>query len=342
MFIRFPGPITYQDGLFGASTPDDRYVITTPNADYIPTINQGSLTIQLYGDGRFGMEDPILWPQLYHSRFPHFPFIRRRPRNPTSRYEILWSDLAENEFVPSHGTTVSRMGFVATLRRSQMKLFVDDMNKQVLEYSIAHDRHNERLHFACAAMNRAHARFTYSASFQDLQQQLVTLQRFYLECEAFILWSSRRVPDARQKPLIPSHYIGAYTTQPSVVQTLFETGIPVWLFRRQEEIHGKIVIIHILVHSEDPKDIDVTNPHQAVFEGYPGEATLAATCQGGFAYYDVERVPFTRDYIPKPDSALKPPPMEAPQVPDYAAPAPSASSSSKRGLDGNVHFSHLD
>lgn len=341
-FTCIPGPITFMDGLVGAATPDLRYIITTPNVDFVPTFNQGVVTIQYHHDHRFGLEDPVLHPQIYSAQFPHFPFIRQRPDDPEHRHQLLWTNLEDKDVVNVHGICVSHLAFINSDLRLQMSLFVDDMNRQVGNYLEDSSPGKTRLHFACAAMNAAFARLGYAATLPDLQRQFVSVQRYYLECEAWLAWKAKEQETVLQPiPQSALQYIGAYTTQPAIAQLLMEARVPVWLFRRNEEIHSEVVI-HEIVEPKPPVHIDTTRPHQPLWKGYPGRESLAATCLGGYTYFNVERVPFTRELIPR-SEAHPPLSSEAPgaaRVPDYAAApfpiqsTPSSPGPRKRSLPG--------
>ncbi|THG97080.1 hypothetical protein EW026_g4855, partial [Hermanssonia centrifuga] len=63
--IRSSDPLQYRDGFAGCATPDDKYLVTSPNVDWIPRPVYGMVSVSLRHDARFGIHDPILWPQVF-------------------------------------------------------------------------------------------------------------------------------------------------------------------------------------------------------------------------------------------------------------------------------------
>ena len=55
--------------MVGYYGPSDKYVVTSPNMDYIPEIVYGNIEVFRRGDGHFGLHDPIRWPQMFAGPF---------------------------------------------------------------------------------------------------------------------------------------------------------------------------------------------------------------------------------------------------------------------------------
>ena len=68
--------------------PPAWWVITTPNAGYIPTAPIGIRHIQAKADGRFGLDDRTLHPQMYVQSFEYICCI---PRRDESRHMLWWT-----------------------------------------------------------------------------------------------------------------------------------------------------------------------------------------------------------------------------------------------------------
>ena len=49
--------------------------VSTPNADWCPVFKSFKSPVLVRQDGTFGWDDPVCWPQNYHSGAPHIPCI---------------------------------------------------------------------------------------------------------------------------------------------------------------------------------------------------------------------------------------------------------------------------
>ena len=64
------------------------WVITTPNAGHVPTAPIGIRQLQARADGRFGLDDRTLHPQMYVLGFEYICCI---PRKDESRHMLWWT-----------------------------------------------------------------------------------------------------------------------------------------------------------------------------------------------------------------------------------------------------------
>ena len=70
----------------GTYTRDSKYVVTTPNVDFVPEPFVGQVRVIMRRDYRFGENDPFQWPQIFTGEFDFLCVLRR----PTSRYGVMW------------------------------------------------------------------------------------------------------------------------------------------------------------------------------------------------------------------------------------------------------------
>ena len=79
--------------------PSHWWVITTPNAGHVPTAPIGIQQLQARADGRFGLDDRTLHPQMYVLGFEYICCI---PRKDESRRMLWWTPtLADCPVVPN-------------------------------------------------------------------------------------------------------------------------------------------------------------------------------------------------------------------------------------------------
>ena len=63
------------DGLVAAMDPSDKFLITSPNANFIPEIVQGMVSVVLHSDGKYGAVDPVQWPQLFTKHYGYLSAV---------------------------------------------------------------------------------------------------------------------------------------------------------------------------------------------------------------------------------------------------------------------------
>lgn len=207
----------------------------------------------------------------------------------------MWSDLSNTDFTVAPGCILAAFGVVSPSFRNRLKPFVDQLTARVDAYSRRHEGRRTRIHFISSALVNAFARLSYPATMTDLTKQVVLVQRFWLEGLAWLTWVEDKHQDFNPAPSDKSipfqpQFMGAYTTDPAVVQRLLHAGVPVWLLRAPELITTD-TIIRKVVEPTRPTHINTSNPRFTVYVGKAGEAALAATCMGGHSYHDVEQVP---------------------------------------------------
>ena len=57
---------------------DSKYVITSPNMEWVPEPFVGLVQVHLRKDFRYGVEDPFQWPQVYSEGFEFLSAVLRR------------------------------------------------------------------------------------------------------------------------------------------------------------------------------------------------------------------------------------------------------------------------
>ncbi|KAJ3474255.1 hypothetical protein NLI96_g12562 [Meripilus lineatus] len=183
---RAAGDITYADGRLAAEIEGGKWVVTTPNADWIPEVLVGRISVSYHEDGRFGDADPTQWPQVYSPRFPHFCLM---PRRPTASYDmrtVMWETLTIDDFRPALGCALTAFGVASATILTRLEPHIEEVLRRAQEYSNQHDSKGQRIRFTCAAMSDSYKRLSYLATFRDINQQFITVQRFWKESLAWL------------------------------------------------------------------------------------------------------------------------------------------------------------
>ncbi|KAJ6483803.1 hypothetical protein C8R47DRAFT_1321642 [Mycena vitilis] len=215
-----------------------QHFITT-NTDYVPALP--SLTVPhavfLRADGRYGTDDPVLWPQQYTARYCHLPAIAKKGTR--SELKMMWWDPTPADFVVKEGSVMRGLG---KLRYNSAAQFVELINALV-----------ER----CQRFQRT-AAASGSPLFGELIQNLLmwmeqlqslpttypkmvfavtSLQRSFLELDALYFYMTvfkPRIDDyttASTTKAPVAQCMGAFTADPSVAQQLWCARLPFWFIR---------------------------------------------------------------------------------------------------------------
>jgi hypothetical protein len=89
---------TWTERLVEADVEVDGWTIKALNITWIPQPILGQVEVQIREDGRFGLEDPLNWPQCHCSDKPYLALIRRRPSSPDHPSFVLWDKPAYGDF----------------------------------------------------------------------------------------------------------------------------------------------------------------------------------------------------------------------------------------------------
>ncbi len=290
----------YRDGLVGCATPDYKYLVTSPNVDWIPRLAYGIVSVSLMHDARFGIHDPIIWPQIFveNSRYAWLCAIMRKPTDIRDPCMPMWLNLSPANFVPIRDCIVTSLGTLDSHTTDTLRPLVEAMQlrSKTLE---EHRGRQPELYYIVTAMREAFDRLDYPSTFRDLLFQFSCVQRYWLLGSAWLefhvhIWRSVSFPEDRPAPpSIRTDLMGAITTNPSVVQKLSSVGIPVWFMRLMDTATEQdIVLANVLL--TEPKDIAVDSglfSGTAIYTGPVGERHLQAIARKCNFYADVEGVP---------------------------------------------------
>ncbi|KAI0349354.1 hypothetical protein OH77DRAFT_1432151 [Trametes cingulata] len=299
--------ITWKDALSAAYTPDRIWVITTPNMSFVPLPPAGIMEVILRADYRYGIVDPIQWPQVYSPGYEYLCAIQQ-PLPAAHRLSPLWWTPSEDtDFERIQGSAIKCLGLLRPETIRPLGELVEEMSAVIADAVAARkDFVDDRLMWLETAMRHSQDRLhNFPCTFRDAAMQVREVQRYWLMSRAFVDYyslckrSRERAIKGGGRPPVNAGFMGAFTMDPSVVQTLFEAGIPVWWLRQDASILEDIVVIEIR-EVEQPRNICSRfgpDHGEVLYRGLVGTKHLQATARGGHTYRDISRAPLlVNDY----------------------------------------------
>ncbi|THH18988.1 hypothetical protein EUX98_g8858 [Antrodiella citrinella] len=294
-------PLRFHDARCGSATADCKYIVTSPNSDYVPLPVYGKVALKIYSDGRFGKQDPILWPQLFTPDNPWMVAIRRKPDD-AHEDSVMWRDVIPSDFRPSApGSSLGSLSleFLADLKRS-----VDAAARRI-DGELASRGANPKMQYFYLSMQQAVARLSLPASYRDMLHQVVCAQRFWLYAEAFIEFYLRlRLPMAEAHPdtihLVNHNLMGAVTSDPATAQEMYRLGVPIWFLRTPAQFDGTSRL-GLAVDAVLPSALPATSDGRLIYEGEAGRYHLYLIYRHSHLYSDI---PLTSVGVPAHSVAL--------------------------------------
>ncbi|KAH9914044.1 uncharacterized protein B0H18DRAFT_887505, partial [Fomitopsis serialis] len=276
------------------------YLITSPNVDYVPLPVLGRIEVFVRSDGRYGIEDPFQHPQLFASSWPHMVMILRRPEDPSDPRQVIWWTPSADDFSRFDNCVVFGLGKLLKERLMPLASLVASCSERTSRYCLEHRPPRCRIHYLESSMRLAMGRLLdIPATFRDTVIQVASLQRFWLECMAWLDWmeccqDAAVVADMKRPCAVKSGVIGAFTNDPSAIQRLSATGIPVWFLRFPEQIVGQHALVVRKVVPIEPASSVVTSGDligKRVYIGLVGESHIASLARTQHIYNDFEVTP---------------------------------------------------
>ena len=219
--------------------------VLSPNMRFLPCPPTGRVDVRLQDDGRFGIHDPVVWPQLWFPELPHYAAMPIPPAKFTaaesSCNEPPWYTPPPGDFLALPGDHLAPMGLLADTAWARLcDIFHQNLAPRIASFLSKHeasDSQRDRVaslrHFEVIVVN-AMKRLSWPATYRDLIKQVAHFQRLYLECSAWITWTDSIRPTldsrtAHEPRDVISGIMGAFTQDVDVCQRLSAAGVPVWL-----------------------------------------------------------------------------------------------------------------
>ena len=275
----------WQDAVVAAPTSDPLWVVTSPNASFIPTPAVGQIQVMLRADYRYGIQDPVQWPQLFVEGFEYLSVVLR-PSNDQHLAPIWWSP-QEVDFDILEGSVIKCLGLLRSDCIAPLCRLVKQLSMTITSHSLNTDPTLVHLNVAmCHARDRVQH---FPCTWRDACMQVREVQRYWLMARAFLDYNALTShPGTTQA--VREQYIGAFTTDPSQVQTLYCAGIPVWWLRMDASILSDTRVRAVVMLTE-PHEIcqEPALDAHVLYSGLAGSRHLACLGQYGHTYRDISR-----------------------------------------------------
>jgi len=215
--------------------------------DWVPEFhNNDSDELRARADGRFGLVDCFQWPQIYS---PEFEYAVCVPRKETSPIELqfAWYTPTKDDFDIKPGGAfavgtlrshiVDGIDNLFTIARNRVQKWQatrpgkKDIVSKMLS-SLKHDINTLRRH---------------PLTYRDIVVYVAQAQRSFLDVIAFMDYvevvQPRIALTAWLPPSVNTNWMGCFTYDSRLCDTLFKAGVPVWLVRAEAYISPDMNII---------------------------------------------------------------------------------------------------
>ncbi|KAI0697386.1 hypothetical protein BC835DRAFT_1305277, partial [Cytidiella melzeri] len=290
--------ISFRDALAAASTEDGKYVITSPNMSYVPAPCWGRISVAMKADGKFGIEDPMQWPQL-HEPSVRFRSLACMPRRNHPRYSAaMWATPTEDDMQQAC-SNIPGIYVIKATRLDALRNHISELDAEVEDFERTYGAQNQ-LRWLHLNADTAFECLTIASSPRDLVRQFANLERYCCMIVAFFDFEARfmKLQAFNAAPIVDPHLMGCFTTSPSVASALYYVGIPVWLMRATNSLNeADIVASHDRL--ELPSGIETSNglySTSPIYVGSPGLAQFEAIAYHANSYIDIESKPFPLSY----------------------------------------------
>ena len=268
-----------------APTSDPLWVVTSPNARFIPAPFVGQVQVVLRSDYRYGAQDPIQWPQLLVKDCEYLSVILRSSNDQVTAL-IWWSPL-DVDFDLLEGSVIKCLGLLRGDSVAPLFRLVEQMSSTISSHPL---NGNPTLLCLEVAMRQACDRLRhFPCTWRDACLQVRQVQRYWLMAHAFLDYHALTSRPGHNKA-VQEQYMGAFSTDPSQVQILFSAGIPVWWLRVDATVLADTRVRAVVLLTE-PTDIcqEVALDAQVLYSGLVGHEHLICISRAGHTYQDLSR-----------------------------------------------------
>ncbi|KAJ3531604.1 hypothetical protein NM688_g7551 [Phlebia brevispora] len=292
--------LEWYDGLVAAECSEHRFIITSPNVDYIPQPVVGAIRVVRQRNGHFGIHDPIVWPQVLVNkpRLVYLMAVSRQPNDALDYRLPIWQPLSTKDIVLVPDSFVRGFATVSFPRRRALKFAIDKLVLRARALEEQSPGQHEELQHLVDTMEQAYDRLDFPASERDLIRQHAIVQRFWLMADAWIEFHVHLFgmvkftdPEARVRNMPRTDLMGAFTNIPDFAQKMFIAGVPVWFIRYEKQLKAEHTIL---------KTVRLQQPHfredcglfsdLPIYEAWSGEGHLLAIAAHAHGYQDLDHV----------------------------------------------------
>ncbi|TFK81366.1 hypothetical protein K466DRAFT_604560 [Polyporus arcularius HHB13444] len=284
-------PLHWADALSLADIGDPKYVVSSPNMTYIPSPHIGIVEVSMRADYRYGIPDPIQWPQVFTDSCDYVCSVLRPVPADDPYAPIWWTPNEDSDFVILEGSLFTSLGLLKPEAISRLGALVDELSELVSSFATD----DSRLPWLKLAMCQTWDRLKYfPCTFRDAALQVRETQRYWLLTRACLDWEQKHAENMLGSPQpVNAGLMGAFSTDGGVIQKLHNAGIPVWYIRSDVSIMNDTSVRTIVIPTP-PVDICVDSGPDGghiLYRGLAGTAHMLQTMRSGHTYLDVSRTP---------------------------------------------------
>lgn len=294
-----------------------KWIAKALNVDFVRKPILGHLEVSVRLDGRFGLEDPVNWPQAFCPSKPHLGMIPYRP-DAGHPAHVLWETLRPTDFIAINDDPQgTHFGRISAALKSQLDGSSHELTRLVNEFcEVAHAHPSlvseaRRLEQAFRDTLRLfYVPFTY----RDSVQQWGHLHRTWVECWAFMRYqrgvqlAAARASRDEPSP-VPSGFgrgvMGVFTSDPRVAQKMYMAGVPVWYLQPRHLRDALPPAVRALT----PANVVQGLTGAAHFVRYTAPDHIEPIWAQSSAILDVEHVPLPADHTLAAPRPAQPPPL---------------------------------
>lgn len=236
------GNIGADDAVVACLTHDEKYVIVSPNMNFIPEPVWGRVQLRRCSDGTFGYHDPIHWPQLWDPN--KFPWYATMPRSPMDdgRDRPFFEPVDPARFLAVGGAGSTKLYIIAEDYRAeitpQLRNHMEKTDVYAKKPGVTED-----LRWLRERLDQAYGLLAHPATLRDCVRMYADVQRSYRMMVGFFNWIDALDASKLQSLNAREDFMGAFVSQPSHVINLFRLGIPVWHFRQPRTLYDRTIIL---------------------------------------------------------------------------------------------------
>lgn len=236
-------------------------VITSPNINWVPQpfIFEDEL-VQARADGRLGTADSFQWPQLYTANYPWAVAIKRNFFLPDEPLAAVWYTPSYDDFVRIPNSALP-IGSLNPDRLDALARLMDQVKVRVNAYK--RGKHHLRVGDQSVRMVQS-LRVVFNhldrfpLTYRDTVASVAEFQRAVLDFHAYCDYHAFILPRIERPqfpfPEVNTQWMGAFTGDVLMAESLFRAGVPVWYVRPETSVTST-TIIQAVVTPRQPEHI---------------------------------------------------------------------------------------
>ncbi|KZP02049.1 hypothetical protein FIBSPDRAFT_970583, partial [Athelia psychrophila] len=208
------------------------WLFTTPNASYVPVFKSEVIDLHPFSNGKYGLQDYTIHPQLFFSQYPWAPCVARRPVTEEQfmkhRLFHLWTNqhLHDWEVLPVHA--FHARGVMNRRRWDDLARIVHAIDTLAEPLSLIQPPPPPTFATTRTAMLASLQRLLHlPMTKRNFVLQKAQCQRLALDVDAMCTFLQRfHASNTSIHAPVDEDLMGCFTTNPAVVDKMVHRGIP--------------------------------------------------------------------------------------------------------------------